>query len=97
MKKKEEDKKSIIYLHWISLRLIQSSSRDVCVCFHVHVPKKPKVYKKIYFWYFKVQVKKLTQIENFQILGIFETNRSVGAKPLTRCANIIADSDTFKR
>ena len=29
--------------------------------------------------------------------GLFETNRSVGAKPLKRCANIIADSETFKR
>ena len=62
-----------------------------------HVPKRPKVLKKIDFWYFKVQVSKLTRIENFQILGFFETNRSVGAKPLKRWANIIADSETFKR
>ena len=33
------------------------------------------------------------QIENFQILGFFETNRSVGAKPPKWCANIIADSE----
>ena len=37
------------------------------------------------------------QIENFQILGFFETYRSVGAKPQKRCANIIAVSETFKR
>ena len=38
----------------------------------------------------------MSQIENFQILGFFETNRSVGAKPPKRCVNIIADSETFK-
>ena len=37
--------------------------------------------KKIDFYYFKVQVSKFTRIENFKILGFFETNRSVGAKP----------------
>ena len=30
-------------------------------------------------------------------LGFFETNRSVGAKPQKRCANNIADSETFQR
>ena len=49
--------------------------------FSCHVSKKPKVLKKIDFWYFKVQVSKWTWIENFKILGFFETNRSVGAKP----------------
>ena len=52
---------------------------------------------KIDFWHFKVQLSKLSQIESFQILGFFETNRSVGAKPLKSGANIIADSETFKR
>ena len=52
---------------------------------------------KIDFWYFKIEVLKLTRIENFQILGFFETNRSVGAKPQKRCANIISDSETFKQ
>ena len=33
------------------------------------------------FRYFKVQVSKWTRIESFQILGFFQTNRSVGAKP----------------
>ena len=36
-------------------------------------------------------------MENFHFLGFFETNRPVGAKPLNKCANIIADSETFKR
>jgi hypothetical protein len=31
------------------------------------------------------------------IFGLFDTNRSVGAKPPKKCANIIADSETFKR
>ena len=31
------------------------------------------------------------------MLGFFETNRSVGAKPQKRCTNIIADSETFQR
>ena len=31
------------------------------------------------------------------MLGFFETNRSVRAKPLKRCGNIIADSETFKQ
>ena len=33
------------------------------------------------------------------ILGFFETNRSVGAraKPQNKCANIIADSESFKQ
>ena len=65
--------------------------------FSYQVPKRPKVLKKIYFWYFKVQVSKWTRIENFQVLGCFETSRSVGAKPQKRCANIIADSESFKR
>ena len=66
--------------------------------FSYHYPKRPKVLKKINFWYFKVQVSKWTVIKkNFQILGFFETNRSVGAKPQKRCANIIADSETFQR
>ena len=65
--------------------------------FSYHVPKRPKILKKIDFWYFKVQVSKLTCIESFKILGFFETNRSVGAKPLKLCTNIIADSETFKR
>ena len=39
----------------------------------------------------------MSQKESFNILGFFETNRSVGAKPLKRRANIIADSETFKR
>ena len=65
--------------------------------FSKHVPKRPKVLKKIYFWYFEDQVSKLTGIENFQILGFFETNKSVGAKPPKRLANIIADYETFKR
>ena len=29
-------------------------------------------------------------------VGLFEKNRSVGAKPPKRCANIIADSETFQ-
>ena len=62
-----------------------------------HVPKRPKVWKKTDFWYFKVQVSKWTRTENFKILGFFVTNRSVGAKPQNRCANSIADSETFKR
>ena len=33
----------------------------------------------------------------FQILGFFETKRSVGTKPPKKCANIIADSETVKR
>ena len=65
--------------------------------FSYHVPKQPKVLKKIYFWYFKVQVSKWTRIENFQILDFCETNRSVGAKPQKRCANFIEDSETFQR
>ena len=65
--------------------------------FSDYVPKRPKVLKKIDFWYFKVQVSKWTQIENFQILGFFDTNRSVGAKPKKRCANIIADSETYEQ
>ena len=64
--------------------------------FSYHVQKRPKV-KKNDFWYFKVQVSKWTWIENFQIVGFSEKNRSVGAKPGKRCANIIADSETFKR
>ena len=36
-------------------------------------------------------------VKNFQILGFFDTNRSVGAKPQKKCANIIADSATFKQ
>ena len=31
------------------------------------------------------------------MLGFFKTNRSVGVKPQQNCANIIADSETFKR
>ena len=65
--------------------------------FSYHVPKRPKVLKKTDFSYFKVQVSKWTQIENFQILGFLETKRSVGAKPQKNFANIIADSETFKR
>ena len=49
------------------------------------------------FGYSKVQVSKRTRMENFHFLGFFETNRPVGAKPLNKCANIIADSETFKR
>ena len=64
--------------------------------FLYHFPKRPTVLKKIDFWYFKVQVSKWTRIENFKILGFFDTNRSVGAKPQKGCANIIADSETFK-
>ena len=63
--------------------------------FSYHVPKRPQVLKKINLLCFRVQVSKWTGIENFQSLGFFETNRSVGAKPLKRCANIIADSETF--
>ena len=63
--------------------------------FSYHVPKKQTVLKKIYFWYFKVQVSKWTQIENFQIIGFFDTNRSIQAQPKKRWANIIADSETF--
>ena len=49
------------------------------------------------FGYSKVQVSKRTRMENFHFLGFFETNRPVGAKPLNKCANIIADSETVKR
>ena len=31
------------------------------------------------------------------MLGFFETNRSVGAKPEKMCAHIIADSETFQQ
>ena len=65
--------------------------------FSWHVPKRPQVLKKIYFWYFKAQVSKWTQIENSHSLGFFGTNRSVGAKPQKIGANIIADSESFKR
>ena len=65
--------------------------------FHIISQKKPTVLKKIDFWYFKVQVSKWTRIENFQILFFFETNRSVGAKPPKRCANITANSEPFKQ
>ena len=45
--------------------------------FSYHVPKRPKNLKKIDFWYFKVQVSKWIWIENFQMLGFFDTKRSV--------------------
>ena len=34
--------------------------------------------------------------KNFKFQGFFETNRPVGAKPLKKCTNIIADSETFR-
>ena len=64
--------------------------------FHIMSQKDKKLKKKKDFWYFKVQVSKWTWIENFPILGFFETNRSVGAKPQKRCENNIADSETFQ-
>ena len=65
--------------------------------FSYHVPKQLNVLKKVYFWYFKVQVSKWTLTKNFKFWGFFETNRPVGAKPIQKCAHIIADSETFKR
>ena len=65
--------------------------------FHNMSQKEQKLTTKNDFWYFKVQVSKLTRTENFKNVGFFVTNRSVGAKPQKRCGNIIADSETFKR
>ena len=65
--------------------------------FSYHVPIIPKVLKIINFGYFKIQVSKRTPRENFKILGFFETNRSVEAKPKKSCANIISDYETLKR
>ena len=39
--------------------------------FSCHVLKRPKVWKKINFWYSKVQVAKRTETENLQFLGFF--------------------------
>ena len=58
--------------------------------------QKDQQLKKNTFLYLKVKVSKLTRIENFQMLGFFETNGSVGAKPQKRCANIIVNSESIK-
>ena len=59
-------------------------------------PKKTDSLKKIDFL-FQSSSSKIDSNRNFQLLGFFETNGSVGAKPPKRCENIIADSETFKR
>ena len=42
--------------------------------FSYHVPKRPKVKKKIYFLYSKAKISKRTQTENIQLMDFCETN-----------------------
>ena len=58
-------------MNWFSKKRMGTS-------FHNMSQKRLIVLKKIYFLGFKDQVSEWTRIENFQILGFFETNRSRG-------------------
>ena len=78
------------------MNLFSKERKDTA--FHI-MPKKDQQFKrKLTFDISKFQFQNgLEQKTSKCVFFFLNTNRSVGAKPQKRCANIMADSETFKQ
>ena len=65
--------------------------------FHIMSQKDQKLKRKLTFDITKFKFQNELEWTTSFFFGFFETNRPVGAKPLNKFANIIADSETFKQ